>query len=519
NYTWDFGDGSFGFGIVVSHSYLIGKYNVVLVVIDNDGGISTASILIDVLKYNEKPVSIFDFYPKIGFVNEPIYFNASNSYDIDGYIEYYFWDFGDGSFGFGISTTHIYKKEGIYEVRLRVVDNGRKESESTKYIEIKKKENILPIANAGDNKLTYVFEKVYFESFSVDIDGYIVNCTWSFGDGSYGYGELVWHIYEKEGNYTVLLTVEDNEGGKNSTSIFVVILQKKLKIHPGALIFSSSLEAYTLEEIIFESKSYDDGIIVLHRWSFGDGETKEGRIVNKTYVRSGVYIVVLYVIDNEGLSNSTYIKVFLRNRLPIPIIKVEPMEAYTCDEIIFESLSFDYDGNIVSYYWNFGDGKSSEEKFVKHSFTYPGNYTIVLYIIDDNGAKNKTNIIMKIKNRAPIPYIGKILEWFTNKKIEFNANSSYDPDGVIINYTWDFGDGEIGYGIIAQHIYKNEGKYLVKLKVKDEFGVKNETSINITIKTEKIEKKKPKEEKFIPGFEILLIIIAIVLVCTVARKA
>ncbi|MCD6447878.1 MAG: type IV pilin, partial [Thermoplasmata archaeon] len=37
----------------------------------------------------------------------------------------------------------------------------------------------------------------------------------------------------------------------------------------------------------------------------------------------------------------------------------------------------------------------------------------------------------------------------TGEIVEFNANQSYDPDGgSIVTYRWDFGDGNIGYGVM-----------------------------------------------------------------------
>jgi hypothetical protein len=52
--------------------------------------------------------------------------------------------------------------------------------------------------------------------------------------------------------------------------------------------------------------------------------------------------------------------------------------------------------------------------------------------------------------------------------VEFNASASYDPDGEIIQYIWDFGDGVKGYGEQTSHTYINPGEYKVTLTVVDE---------------------------------------------------
>ncbi len=53
----------------------------------------------------------------------PVYFDGSSSYDRDGDIVLYEWDFGDGSIGHGKKVYHRYCEVGIYNVTLTVIDN------------------------------------------------------------------------------------------------------------------------------------------------------------------------------------------------------------------------------------------------------------------------------------------------------------------------------------------------------------------------------------------------------------
>ncbi|KYK24164.1 hypothetical protein AYK25_06325 [Thermoplasmatales archaeon SM1-50] len=66
------------------------------------------------------------------------------------------------------------------------------------------------------------------------------------------------------------------------------------------------------------------------------------------------------------------------------------------------------------------------------------------------------------------PYYG-----FINEEIEFNASGSIDNDGLIINYTWYFGDGVKGFGIKTTHIYDQFGEYTITLTVMDNNGAIN----------------------------------------------
>lgn len=52
-------------------------------------------------------------------------------------------------------------------------------------------------------------------------------------------------------------------------------------------------------------------------------------------------------------------------------------------------------------------------------------------------------------------------------KVSFDAAGSYDPDGDALSYTWDFGDGTTGSGIVASHTYNDPGNYAAAVTVSD----------------------------------------------------
>jgi PKD repeat protein len=63
----------------------------------------------------------------------------------------------------------------------------------------------------------------------------------------------------------------------------------------------------------------------------------------------------------------------------------------------------------------------------------------------------------------------------------FDASGSYDPDGVITDYTWSFGDGVNGNGEVVTHTYEREGNFTVTLTVKDEGMLTNQTDREIIV--------------------------------------
>jgi PKD repeat protein len=54
--------------------------------------------------------------------------------------------------------------------------------------------------------------------------------------------------------------------------------------------------------------------------------------------------------------------------------------------------------------------------------------------------------------------------------VTFNASSSSSPNGPIVNYSWDFGDGATAGGVIVTHTYTEKGVYEVTLEVRDSAG-------------------------------------------------
>ncbi len=61
--------------------------------------------------------------PYGGVVDEPITFDGTGSFDSDGSIAGYDWDFGDGAMGSGPTPTHVYTTPNSYVVTLTVTDD------------------------------------------------------------------------------------------------------------------------------------------------------------------------------------------------------------------------------------------------------------------------------------------------------------------------------------------------------------------------------------------------------------
>jgi len=63
--------------------------------------------------------------------------------------------------------------------------------------------------------------------------------------------------------------------------------------------------------------------------------------------------------------------------------------------------STDADGTIVSYDWNFGDGKTASGKTASHTYTAADTYTVTLTVTDDKGKKTSTTVDVTVETPPP----------------------------------------------------------------------------------------------------------------------
>jgi len=164
------------------------------------------------------------------------------------------------------------------------------------------------------------------------------------------------------------------------------------------------------------------------------------------------------------------------NQWPIANFVYSPQLPVINQAITFNaSSSYDSDGSIVSYSWNFGDGTSATGIALQHTYTIPGNYSISLTVKDNNNAQSMIIRIIPVlaqpsnqTNQLPFSnFLYSPQNPIVNQLVTFDASLSYDPDGIITAYAWNFGDGATATGIITQHSFSAPGDYPVSLTVTD----------------------------------------------------
>jgi PKD repeat protein len=349
--------------------------------------------------------------------------------------------------------------------------------------------------------------------------------------------EYNYPVANAEMMYKVVLEVNDGLDSNRSTEFIVVV---NLPPVPVARVMEDSYcingQLNTDTPIYFDgSGSFDpNGDELDFAWHFGDPSpvSYEMNPVH-IYETPGRFVVKLIVSDGDYLSAQFKLIVEIKEK-PLPptaIILISTLQTYTYTDIWFDaSRSYDIDGyyynledpmsyskDIVRYYWDFGDGNYSTEFNTTHAYAREGVYQITLTIWDKSDiAATSSKYRVEILNRVPLADPGPNRIINAGDSIIFSGEDSEDPDGVVVRYLWDLGDGsEPAWTDEAQiqHTYTKPGKYYVTLQVRDNDGGVSEAE-SITVTVQSVESDTDLED------EILLIgLIAVIIIIIVVLAA
>ena len=301
----------------------------------------------------------------------------------------------------------------------------------------------------------------------------IINCT-VIDNSQYGV-----NLY---GSYDIFITEckisKNNDYGINIWGSSFQITDCTISFNGGLIYISQSKNNYIHHNNFIQNAApafsisinhWDDGMQG-NFWSDYTGldENKDGIGDVPHYISDGGNrdnYPLMGQIKTSLLANFTYL----------------PRNPNLSDTIEFRDLSTSIEGNIVSYYWDFGDGNISFEKNPIHRYSKKNQYNIHLVILDEEQSRAECFKKLTFINMLPIvnfTYLPKAPT--TWELVEFNDLSI--DDGLVQSWEWNFGDGNISNKKNPSHRYKNSGVYYVSLIILDDLGEMNETIKKIKIK-------------------------------------
>jgi serine protease len=154
--------------------------------------------------------------------------------------------------------------------------------------------------------------------------------------------------------------------------------------------------------------------------------------------------------------------------------------------VSFDGLaSHDFDGDPLTYAWDFGDGTNGSGANPSHVYTKGGSYTVSLVVNDGkvNSAPSQTTATITEVNDPPVADAGPDRTAAVGEPVTLDGSSSFDEEEGALTYTWNFGDGQTGSEMVQTHTYSTAGTYVATLTVTDPEGLTGTDTSMITVST------------------------------------
>lgn len=406
-------------------------------------------------------------------------------------------------------------------------------------------------------KFTYfaqAYNVTFNASLSYDPDGTVQKYKWFWGGNQYdsiresplASDPIIWHKYPetsppKEENATVRLIVVDNENITSSVNVSVIVFgvakhdiaATYLRAFPSSVMSGQSesvnvtvtnmgnqIESFnvTVYRNVTET-DYDN--ITNTQWEAIQTQKVTGLagfeertlwfVVNTTGFSSGMHVIKAEAdtVQNETDTSNNFklysfeVTAFLYP--PAAWFSYSPSAPKVGETLVFNATqSFDADGEVTGYLWDFGDDNVSEvsDPIVVHVYGSHGTFNVSLTVFDSDQLSNATWQLVKVFAKPVADFTYSPTSPLVNEQVLFNASASSDPDGSIAGFSWDFGDGNITNtpDPTVTHTYATPENRTVTLTVVDSDGLTSTLAKTVLIKD------APKTSIFLYVFAAIAIV-------------
>jgi nitrous oxidase accessory protein len=303
--------------------------------------------------------------------------------------------------------------------------------------------------------------------------------------------------FSPTGNYIYNITAKDPRNWEHSSNFnFSIRPGNPPTISDHSPITGTPSARFTFNATVTATDTLSSDLHVYAIWTHGN---KGGNIslantygnyfvVNVTLAKSIANMTYyIYATDQWGNNAETIIKKVKVTDTKQPVIQINRYgpsfedlpNSYTYGVTVTDDSAV---SSVTIEYWYGSHNKMKVDMDAMGNSYYQkvivpeGNPDRIYCIINASDIAGNSNNTKKPISSPGGPYRGFVLE-----AIRFNGTKSYDLDGTISEYSWNFGDGTSGNGSIATHTYYSNGTYTILLTVRDNDGKNgtNRTSIRI----------------------------------------
>jgi len=251
-------------------------------------------------------------------------------------------------------------------------------------------------------------QTVNFNGRGVD-DGTILSWQWKSDGSTISNKEDFSTSSLSVGTHTIKFKVQDDDELWSDYKTASLIISSPSNQNPNAYILQPTVPTADYgENVRFEAYGADsDGTILEYQWrSNPEKISSTQKTFTKDDLAVGEYTIYLKVKDDDGgWSSEVSTTLTIESDAPdnnAPVADAGgPYSSIVNQSITFDaSESYDPDsGDTLTYYWDFGDGDTSEEIFPAYMYSTEGDYTVELTVIDNHGAESKvtTEVTITLK--------------------------------------------------------------------------------------------------------------------------
>jgi PKD repeat protein len=387
SWEWDFGDGTSSTLQNPTHIYpTTNNYHVGLTIVTSSGCERTF-VGFNAVTFTDNSPSFTSSYDPADPFPTPVSFNAIS---IPGVT--YNWDFGDGTSGVGQNPTHVYQNPGEYTVTLTINGNGCSISVSGEAFST-------PSTSGGSGSggseppITTIPGSPFISCAPASISFFRQSPShqiiqWNFGDGTTSTVTNPVKIYTTPGIYNVSYLANTPSGQQ------VITYPQSVHIGgfmPNMLISTDSdCDNFYIETDLSNAALFDQV-----QWVFGTSTPINGVEVSyQTPLTNSSINIRVMVRDTLGCYAIRNQNILMDQ--PVPFVSYPTTVCR--DSVRFQQLA---GTNGLSFFWEFGDGETSNEDNPVHQYDSTGAYTVHLTIITDEGCSERHQLSPQIIFAAP----------------------------------------------------------------------------------------------------------------------
>jgi len=297
---------------------------------------------------------------------------------------------------------------------------------------------------------------------------------------------VISHAFPYEGEFLVSITAVT----KCQLTDTKTILVKVNNTRPFAEIQAPDT-VYEYEKVSIKAINIIDSNIdlesLIFQWVVDTGNgitifnTSEFSII---WNNSGIMPVTLTIWDDQYALYTDTVFINVKNIQPNANFTITPENAIVVEDEVFvvnASNSWDTPNDLetLNYYWDFGDGTFERGLAVSHSYSESGNYSITLYVFDDDGNSSSITKTVSVLNVPPnISLTEDKITLYEGQSYTFQAESWDTPtDYARLVYNWSFG----AEGWNATYTALDDGEKVINVSVQDPEGLMDSDSVIINV--------------------------------------